>query len=304
MINNHRRMHKLHSWKGIEPVLCSAVTAGALGLLGTTGQLQASEDWKTDTISPVTNPVFFEDPQVNSEIRPIFAYHNIDNDFLTQGGAAQLYAVQLRWAVTERLAIIATKDGYINFDPDAGLPKTGGWADLAAGLKYALVDNKEAEFILTPGLTFELPTGNTRVFQGNGDGTWNPFVSVGKGFGKLHLLANFGGIIPNNFAEETAQIHYSAQVDYMVHQYFIPFVAINAFTVVSEGTALPLDVEGFDLFNFGSSEANGFTQAVTGVGFRSRLLENLDLGFAYEFPITSPRGLFGDRFTVDLIWRF
>ncbi len=127
---------------------------------------------------------------------------------------------------------------------------------------------------------------------------------MGKGFGNFHITGNVGGIIPNNFAEETAQLRYSLQFDYKVHQYFIPFVAMNGFTVLSEGTALPLDVEGFDLINFGSSEANGFTQLVTGVGFRSRILESLDVGFAYEFPITSPRGLFGDRFTVDLIWRF
>lgn len=278
----------------------------ATGTLGTTCLAAggASADWKDEAISPVTNPVFFEDPQINSEVRPIFAYHNIDNDFITQGGAAQLYAIQLRYALTDRLALIAVKDGYINFDPDAGVPKTGGWADLAAGLKYALIDDKDAQFILTPGLTVELPTGNSRVFQGNGDGTWNPFVSASKGFGRLHLTGNVGGIIPNNFAEETAQIHYSAQIDYYTCQYFIPFVSINAFTVVSEGTSLPLTVEGFDLFNFGSSDANGFTQAVTGVGFRSRLASCLDFGFAYEFPVTSPRGLFGDRFTLDLIWRF
>lgn len=264
----------------------------------------AADDWKEDAISPVTNPVFFEDPQVNSEVRPIFMWHNIDDDFITAGGAAQLYAVQLRWAITERLALIATKDGYVNFDPDAGVPDTGGWADLAAGVKYAIVDDKDSEFIVTPGLTLELPTGNTRVFQGNGDGTWNPFISVGKGFGNLRFLGNIGGIIPMNFAEETAQIHYSFQVDYTTCRYFIPFAAVNAFTVVSEGTALPLDVEGFDLFNFGSSEAEGVTQFVTGVGFRSRLADSFDIGFAYEFPISSPRGLFGDRFTVDMIWRF
>ena len=142
------------------------------------------------------------------------------------------------------------------------------------------------------------------MFQGNGDGAWNLFVSAAKGFGNLRFVANVGGIIPNNFAEETAQLHYSAQIDYTTCQYFIPFVSLNAFTVLSEGTALPLDVEGFDLFNFGSSEAEGFTQAVAGVGFRSRLMEDLDLGFAYEFPISKSEGLFGDRFTVDLIWRF
>lgn len=290
-------MQKPKSWNRSAAV-AAALTTTTLAALG------QADDWKDSAISPVTNPIFFEDPQINSEVRPIFAWHNIDKDFVTQGGDAQLYAIQLRWAVTERLALIATKDGYINLDPDQAIDDSGGWADIAAGLKYALVDDKDAEFIFTAGLTFEFPAGNSRVLQGNGDGTWNPFVSAGKGFGRLRFLGNFGAIIPNNFAQETAQIHYSAQVDYTTCQYFIPFVAINAFTVLSEGSELPLDVEGFDLFNFGSTDAEGFTQAVTGVGFRSRLTQSFDIGFAYEFPITGPEGIFGDRFTVDMIWRF
>ena len=63
--------------------------------------------WKAHTISPVANPIFFEDAMIRSEIRPIFAYHRIDDGFLG-GGDAQLYAVQIRYAITDRLALIAT----------------------------------------------------------------------------------------------------------------------------------------------------------------------------------------------------
>jgi hypothetical protein len=279
------------------------VVVGSLALLTTSTQA-ADDDWKANAISPVTNPVFFEDPHIHSEVRPIFMYHNIHPKFVTQGGSAQLYAMQLRWAVTDRFALIATKDGYVDFKPDAALPRRSGWADLAFGFKYALIDNREAEFILTPGYTVEIPTGNSRVLQGNGSGTSNPFISAAKGFGDLRFTGNVGGIIPHDFSAESAQIHYSVQTDYTVHQYFTPFAALNVFTVVSEAKGLPLSVEGFDLFNFGASNASGFTQAVAGVGFRSRLTDGLYLGFAYELPVTSPRGLFGDRFTVDLIWRF
>lgn len=296
-MNKSCRMQSMHSWN--RPALWLAALATT-----TVPTTLLAEDWAENAISPVTNPVFFEDPQVRSEVRAIFMHHNIDDDFITQGGDAQLYAVQLRWAITERLAIIATKDGYVDFNPNAVLSKETGWADIAAGVKYALIDNKEAEFILTPGLTFEFPTGNSDVFQGNGDGTWNLFTSAGKGFGDLRLLGNFGGIIPNDFDEETAALHYSAQIDYTVCPQFVPFVALNAFTTISEGEALPLDTEGFDLFNFGSTDAEGTTQAVMGVGFRSHLFKSFNLGFAYEFPISRPEGLFGDRFTVDLIWRF
>ncbi|MBL9117687.1 MAG: hypothetical protein JNJ83_21955 [Verrucomicrobiaceae bacterium] len=34
---------------------------------------ESAVDWKTNTISPVSNPIFFEDPVIRTELRPIFA---------------------------------------------------------------------------------------------------------------------------------------------------------------------------------------------------------------------------------------
>jgi hypothetical protein len=39
-------------------------------------------------ISPVSHPVTFEDPRHSTELRPIFAYHKISDDFVTGGGNA------------------------------------------------------------------------------------------------------------------------------------------------------------------------------------------------------------------------
>ncbi len=264
-----------------------------------------SDSWKSDAAAPVTNPLYFEDPAVSTEIRPLFLYHQIDKSFLTGGGNVEVYAMQLRYAVTDRLAIIATEDGYINFHPKSVLTHTSGWADLAAGVKYALIDDKENTFLLTPGLKLKLPTGNENVFQGTGDGQWDLFVSSAKGLGyNFHLTGNLGFLVPNDFDKETAEAHYSLQLDYHVCRYFTPFISMNGFTVLDDAKGLGLPTEGFDLINFGSSAASGDTQIALGIGFRSRLLEHLDAGFAYEFCATHPQGLFGDRFTVDLSYRF
>lgn len=283
-------------------VLSTGLLLAAVAQVGF-GTAAQADDWKDKTIAPVSNPVFFEDPHIRSELRPLFAQHYIDEGFITGGGEVRLYAVQLRWAITERLAFIATKDGFIQFEPDAGNSEDG-WADIAGGFKYALIDKRDAEFILTPGFTFEVPTGNERVFQGNGKGEWNVFVSTAKGFGNLHLTANAGARIPNNMKQETAQLHYSGQVDYYTCQWFIPFVVANGFTVLSEGEALPLDSEGYDLINFGSSNAKGDTFATIGAGFRSKLTKSLEVGFAYDKAFINPKGLFDDRFTVDFIIHF
>ena len=262
-----------------------------------------ADDWKDKAIEPVVNPLFFEDPLINSEVRPVFLWHKVDSSFIPGGADVRVYAAQIRYAINDRLAIIATKDGYIEIDPNAG-PGTDGWADIGAGLKYALIDDVEKQLVVTPGLKIEFPTGNRDVFQGNGKGEWNLFVSAIKGFGNFHVLGSGGVRLPNDWDKETASAHYSLQLDYYTCRWFIPFIAANGHTVLSEADVLPINVEGFDLINFGATDAGGRTQITLGAGFRSRLHERVDLGFAYEFGATDPKGLFKDRYTVDLVFRF
>lgn len=268
------------------------------------GQCQNSDaDWKESTISPVANPLFFESPFIQSELRPLFVQHNISDDFI--GGYAQVYALQVRWAVNDRLAIIATKDGYVRLRPDVSSLRDEGWADVAVGLKYALVDDKENQLILTPGVKFEFPWGCDEVFQGNGCGEFDLFVSAAKGWDKFHATASTGVRLPVDFNAETASLHYSLQLDYYACRWFIPFATLNGFTVLSETDNGPaFGIEGFDLINFGASDAKGYTEVAAGVGFRSRLTENLDFGFAYEKAVADGDGIFDDRFTVDMILHF
>lgn len=295
----------------------------ATGLTLTAHADQAAEsDWKAGLISPVANPIYFEDPRITSEVRPIFMQHWLPSQFDFHGGTAPLdgevrvYALQLRYALTERLAFIATKDGYIEFKPEGVLAADHayGFADLAFGFKYALVDSGEHQLLLTPGLTLTIPTGSDDVFQGDGSGEWNLFVSAAKGFNDLHLLGNLGFRIPNNFSEQTAQAHYSLQVDYRVHNLFVPFVCLNGYTMLTEGDDLlpvahgaavvPLNTEMYDLINYGSSEVAGTTQIVLGGGFRSELTKDLSVGVAYEVGTSTRVGIFDSRLTIDSILRF
>jgi len=296
--------------------LTASLGAVALALATTSvfAAEQKAESWLDNTISPVCNPIFFEDAKINSEIHPLYMYHYLPSTFkfsggeVALGGKVQVIAVQARYAVNDRLAIIATKDGYVQFQPDTTLGQSYGWADLSAGLKYALIKNDDAQFILTPGLNITLPTGNRSVLQGHGAGEENVFVSAEKGFDKFHILGNVGFRIPNNFASDTAQIHYSLQLDYYVHQYFIPFFAANGYTVLTKGSSnilpVPLNTEMYDLINAGSTAANGRTQFTVGGGFRSRLVKSVDVGVAYEAGVVDPVGIFEGRITADVVWRF
>lgn len=286
--------------------LLAAVAAGTLLSFNAWAQ-DAAGDWKATVTSPVLNPVFFEDPRILSEVRPIFMHQTIHENFATGGGDIQLYAAQIRWAVSDRLAVIATKDGYVNADLGA-LGDANGFADLAAGLKYALIDDADKRLIVTPGFEFELPTGNQEVFQGSGKGEWDFFVSAAKGFEHFNLLGNAGARIPNDMSRNTAQLHYSLQAEKQINQYFTPFVAANVFTTLN-GTSqggVPglLNTEGFDLINFGSANAAGRTQASIGFGFRSKLKENVSFGFGWEKAVGAPKSIIDHRFTVDFIFRF
>lgn len=298
-----KRHHSLNRWLLVALGLAatSLVQAGT-PVASAKNPPPAAVDWKVDTISPVANPIYFEDPVIRTEIRPIYAYHRIDNGFVSGGGTANVYALQLRWAVTDRLAIIATKDGYMDLDtPNLGSP--GGWLNIAAGLKYAVIDDKANQFIVTPGFTFEIPTGESKVFQGEGNGEWNVFVSAEKGWDKFHLTSNVGIRVPNDSAFST-QFHYSLQADYYLNRYFIPFIVANGYNSVSNGNRLPIDTEGYDVINFGSTKAAGSIQLTLGAGFRSRVTDHVDFGFAYEKAVVAPEGLTDDRFTFDMSIRF
>ncbi|MEW6302586.1 MAG: hypothetical protein AB1705_03890 [Verrucomicrobiota bacterium] len=280
-------------------LIISGITLGAVLLASSV----RGQDWTEKTITPVANPIFFESPFIQSEVRPLFAWHRLDRGFLGVDVDVRVYAVQLRYAVNDRLAIIATKDGYIEFDPQ-GLPGADGWADIGLGFKYALYRDDDRQIIVTPGLTFEIPTGNQNVFQGNGSGEANVFVSAAKGWDNLHATVNLGARIPMDMSQETASVRYGAMLDYYTCKWFIPFATIIATTTLNSAGALPFASEGFDLINFGSSNAAGTTQVACGVGFRSRVHKRVDIGFAYERGFEPANDIFKDRFTVDLVWRF
>ena len=157
-----------------------------------------------DYISPMTNPVFFEDPRTLSEIRVIFVHHGIPVRAPFNGGSIQLLAAQVRAALTDRLSIIATKDGYFWMPDNLPIPANDGWADVSAGLKYNLYVGDCYNSIVSAGATYELPVGSQRTLQGNGDGEFNIFLTGGARVGESgHVLSAAGIRLPVDGTQET-----------------------------------------------------------------------------------------------------
>lgn len=258
---------------------------------------------------PVSNPVLFEAPTIETNIRPIFAYHEISSDFVSQGGNAKIAALQLRVALTDRLAFIATKDGYVWLEPHKVLQRKNGWANLAFGLKYAFLQSDQ--YLATAGLRYEVASGDKDVFQGKGAGALNPFLSAGILLNDhLSVIGYTGPRLPISGNDSTFW-DTSAHVSYMIGS-FAPLMEVNWVHALDGGRRLAVDQEGFDFFNLGSQKSAGRGVVVQGYGFRYRLGDgwelsgkqlNAEFGAIYETPITDREDLFAWRVTTDVTFR-
>lgn len=259
--------------------------------------------------SPVTNPVNFEDPRINTEARLIYMNHELDSDFITGGGDIQVYALQLRAALTDSLAFIATKDGYIDFNPDGVLEDENGFANVTPGFKYAFLQDGDAGQIGTVGLRYEIPLGSDEVFQGEGDGFVNPFVSGAVALCETtSLIAASGLRIPVDGKDSTfwdLDVHVDKAFETQLGTLY-PSLSVNMVHVLDAGRRLDMADEGLDLISFGSTQSEGKTMVVGGVGTRLRMSEKADWGIAYQFPLTTGRGsnVTDWRVTSDLIFSF
>jgi hypothetical protein len=254
-----------------------------------------------DMISPVSAPTLNEDPRMSTEVRPMYLRTEISDEFVTDGGDYTVAALQLRAAITDRLSVIATKDGYVIWQPEKVLPHENGWANVAFGLKGVLWKDDEAAFIATGGLRYETRWGSRDVFMGHGDGLLNPFLSAAKGFGDVHAQLYSGPRIAISGNDSTFW-DVNAHFDYKLGWVY-PLIEWNVVHTLDGGRRIPIAEEGFDLVDLGSTKAGGETVATVAFGFRARLLDDVDIGVVGELPISQREDVFGWRVTTDLIWR-
>jgi hypothetical protein len=275
---------------------------------------------------PIVQPYLFEDPFVTTGIYPYYVYHDFPNQSAFQGGDAHVAALQLRAALTDRLAFIATKDGYMWRRPDNPLlDHTQGWLNLGAGFKYLLFEDEERGIYVSPALRFEFDSGSTDNYQDHGDGLVIPSISAAWALGRFHLIGGLGGNIPLDGGDNSSNVFYHLYADYAVHPRFSPFVQISGITWIESGNgempvqlkhggSLPLGVvqtalgtgrfEGADIANLGSQGVDNLDLVTAAVGGHIKLAEHVTWSFAYERAITRHKGIFQQRFTTALAIEF
>jgi len=256
-------------------------------------------------VEPVGMPIYFESPFINTQVRPFFIHHEFDDDSPIMGGDLNVYGLQARIALTERLAFIATKDGYSVLN--AGLlPEDDGFNDIAAGLKYAFIVDLDNDFIATAGLRYELSNGDDEVLQGGDAGEFSPFVSVAKGFDRFHVIGALTWRIPDDDDKGNQVLNWSLHADYEILPDtlpgFTPLIEIHGNHYLTDGEGPALGIGGLDYTNLGTSDIAGETVVWTGVGARWRLTPHASLGGTFEFPLTdADEDIMGSRIMLDLV---
>lgn len=250
-------------------------------------------------VHPLTGPYFHEDSFVTTDVRAWFVRHNFPAD--VNGGHATVIAVQARAALTESVQIVAYKDGFVDFND--GLVNDNGMNDIAAGIKWAFLQDWATDTHAAVGVGYEIGVGDEEVLQG--DDEVRIWGSYNKGFDRLHLGATLNAFFPVGSEDalgDSERISWHLHADYHVNQFWSPVVEVNGYQTLSNGDNAPLPVSGVDVANLGGGEDEDVITA--GYGFEVRPLEGIALRVAHESPLTDNVDLYGNRWTLSAVWSF
>lgn len=258
-------------------------------------------------VPPITQPYFNEPAQITTELRPVYIYHRIPNSFPSDGGRAHVVALQIRAALTDRLAFIATKDGWADVNFDKALPDDDGFFNVAGGFKYALIADRDDDTYLTLGIRYEAPVGSLKTanirFQGGGDGMIDTFLTGTSRIGdKAGIQASLGYDAAIDTDHDSSFLHGSIHGDYELFRNFFAVAELNMIATVDNGNRIDVGhFEGEDVFNFGNDDSD--TVIPLAFGARYRISDHVIVGAAYEFPLDH-KDITQDRVTVDAVIHF
>jgi hypothetical protein len=275
---------------------------------------------------PIVAPYLFEDPFITTNAVPYFLWHDFPEQSVFDGGSLYATALQLRVALTDRVALIATKDGYVwNRNGNPLLEDSQGFMNVAAGLKVALWQDRDAGRIVSAILRVEVPTGSSDQYQGHKSGMAVPSLSGALRTGPVRWIGDLGAQIPFDGRDLSSSFFYHLYAGLDVTPGVQPFVQLSGIRWIESGNGslpirlkhggtLDLDTvqtalgtgpfEGADVVNLGSEQVDGLDLITAAAGVHVPLGEYVTLSIAYERPITEPKGIFQQRITSALVIEF
>jgi hypothetical protein len=287
-------------------------------------------------VQPMSMPYLFEDPFITTGANLVGIWHQFANNGGFQKSQAGVLALQLRLALTDKLAFIATKDGFMMIDYDTKvsditgnpadrqsvLPDDNGFMNMTVGFKYAMIEDRENRFILSPAIRYEIPLGNDEVLQGRGDGVFIPSATFAWGpIDRLSFIGGMGGQVPVDSVKDSSSLFYNMNVQYRALDWLVPFMELSGISWTNSGNgsrklntskALGTDVtlnqaqaalrtggfEGADVANLGSQGVRGEDLVTMAWGLRFPLDDRLVLGISYERALKGKENLFDQRVTT------
>lgn len=283
-------------------MLCTTLSWGqhsSFTLLGSPSEEGKALPAERRAVHPVSDAYFHEDSFVTTDLRGWYIYHNFPKTIALDGGDANVYALQIRVAITDQLQLVAYKDGYMDWD--SGLIQDDGWNDLAAGLKWNFLQNWKDDLHAAVGVGYQFAVGDASILQN--DQELRLWASANKGFDKLHLGATVNYLIHTGNEDalgSSDRITWHLHADYYLCKFFSPVVELNGYHSVNDGDNEPLPFSGADVCNLGG----GDDLVTAAFGFEVRPIENVALRTAYEMAVTDGDDLYGYRWTFSAIYSF
>src|SRR5262249_33022388 len=203
-------------------------------------------------------------------------------------------------ALSDRLSFGLSKGGYVTSHFDRS---HDGWLNLGGYVQYTLIRDVPNQFLVTGGLQWEAPTGESSVFQGHGPAYLAPYITGGKEFGDFHILSTFGFQFAAQGGTDTTNTLYgTVHFDRRTCGWFYPLVEFNWEALTSSFDPSRPTRRGF--IDFGAVHATGALLTVA-PGFNAVLVpDRLEIGLVYETPIASEHNLHFQEVLTKMIIRF
>ncbi len=216
-----------------------------------------------------------------------------------------LAAVQPRAALTDRLSLIATKDGFIMYGSDVGIADDG-WADVAAGLEIPRLrrsrhaNDHQHRFDLRASCRID------SALQGNGDGEFNLFHR--RSAARLLRTLSVDRWNSSAIRSPVEKIRSSIEIRNIWTTSSVQLGMRSRIQLVSlherHSGRRSQRRQRARLYNLGSSNVAGLDIVIRGFGLKKKFGNYNELGAAYEIPITDAKDLFERRFTFDITFRY
>lgn len=260
----------------------------------------------------ISNPLQNIDPRSLTQMWPVFGTMSVSALPPLPSGNLQIYGAGLNVALTERLSAGMNQGGFVtsHFSREALLRRRGtitndrdGWVNLGGFVQYTLIRDVANQFLFTPGIRWEAPTGSGEIFQGHGPAYLSPYFTTGKEFGNVHVLFTGGYEFPTGPGDVTSNIFYgNLHLDRRCFGWLYPLVEFNAsYHATSVSLNLP-ERRGF--FDFGNFQSSGNILTVA-PGLNVVLVQNrLELGAVYITPIAAQHHFDFDGMLVKMILRY